>query len=346
MKSEIKHIRLDHLHPNPYRDIEHYPIIERKVEALMRSMKNDDVGMWPSIIARPRGTQGYEMAFGHHRWHAASRLGIDAIPVIVMSLNNDQMLRYMGGENGEDFNTDFLVLLNTWEAGRRFIGGNPPPIDIARKLGWVANFGKDRNERMTATAKGCSNVLELIEKGYMSRDDLGDLSLRAANDIAQRALSMMETLDQTRKLNPTKQHELVVEHEKKVVADAARDTMKDLRQGKIGLMDAGRSIVNKSYHATKLKDALKPLFDKFCYQLAGDIRQVLDKNDVLKRNIEEVIANIQHVTLTKDVIAVSNVSAQLAELRDRVEEFRKRINKAKSAPKSGGTATPLVAKRG
>jgi hypothetical protein len=30
------------------------------------------------------------------------------------------MLQFMGRENGEDYNAEFLVMLNTWEAAARF----------------------------------------------------------------------------------------------------------------------------------------------------------------------------------------------------------------------------------
>ena len=36
---------------NPYRRLHAYPYIETKIEALQRSIK--EVGVWPSVIARP-----------------------------------------------------------------------------------------------------------------------------------------------------------------------------------------------------------------------------------------------------------------------------------------------------
>ena len=35
--------------------------------------------------------------------------------MIVRDLTDQQMLELMGRENGEDYSTDFLVMLNTWE---------------------------------------------------------------------------------------------------------------------------------------------------------------------------------------------------------------------------------------
>ena len=48
------------------------------------------------------------------------------------------MLEYMGRENMEDYNADFLTMLNSWEAAVKFSGAIPQKIkdiEIARVLG-------------------------------------------------------------------------------------------------------------------------------------------------------------------------------------------------------------------
>lgn len=47
---------------------------------------------------------------------------------------------FMGRENGEDYGSEFLVMLNTWEAAIKFLlpqGSKNRPVDIARLLGWT-----------------------------------------------------------------------------------------------------------------------------------------------------------------------------------------------------------------
>ena len=90
-----------------------YPFNERKIETLCRSIK--DVGLWEGVIARRKGNR-FELAFGHHRREAARRSKLKTIPVIVRDLSDEQMLQFMGRENAEDYNADFLVMLETWEA--------------------------------------------------------------------------------------------------------------------------------------------------------------------------------------------------------------------------------------
>jgi hypothetical protein len=50
------------------------------------------------------------------------------------------MLEDMGRENMKDFNAEFLVMLESWEAGASFAGGlrqNVEAIDPAKRLGWT-----------------------------------------------------------------------------------------------------------------------------------------------------------------------------------------------------------------
>jgi hypothetical protein len=57
----------------------------------------------------------------------------------------------MGRENGEDYASDFLIMLNTWDGAVRFIDNSKAktrfeskdskPLDIARLLGWRRHTG-------------------------------------------------------------------------------------------------------------------------------------------------------------------------------------------------------------
>lgn len=92
-QSRMEMVLIESIDANPHRQIDKYPFIERKIEALMRSYT--EVGMWEGIIARQNGNR-YEIAFGHHRLEAARRSVIGALPVIVRELTDAQMLQFMG----------------------------------------------------------------------------------------------------------------------------------------------------------------------------------------------------------------------------------------------------------
>ena len=119
--SILKTVGMGLIHANPYRMIEVYPWIEPKVESLVRSI--NDVGFWEGVIARPNPEgSGYQIAFGHHRIEAAKRAGLDKAPIIVRDLTDEQMIQFMGRENGEDYKADFIVMLNAWEGAIKFAG--------------------------------------------------------------------------------------------------------------------------------------------------------------------------------------------------------------------------------
>jgi ParB-like chromosome segregation protein Spo0J len=94
-----------------------------KLEALQHSIEG--VGLWEGIIGRRVGNR-VQLDFGHHRIEAARRAGLTAIPIIIRDLNDEDMLRFLGRENLEDYNADFLVMLETWEAASEYCGARAP----------------------------------------------------------------------------------------------------------------------------------------------------------------------------------------------------------------------------
>jgi hypothetical protein len=61
------------------------------------------------------------------------------IPLIIRGLSDGDMLRFIGRENGEDYSTEFLIMLNTWEGAEKFLfsaeNKRHQQIEIARFLG-------------------------------------------------------------------------------------------------------------------------------------------------------------------------------------------------------------------
>jgi hypothetical protein len=51
------------------------------------------------------------------------------------------MIGFMGRENLEDYNADFLVMLETWESARAYLSAfarkTPQSVEVAHLLGWT-----------------------------------------------------------------------------------------------------------------------------------------------------------------------------------------------------------------
>lgn len=89
-------IALSLIRSNPFRDFDLHPIDPDQVARLRASIDAD--GFWASVVAR-KVSDGYEIAFGHHRVDAARGAGLTHIPIEVRELSDWQMVRMLASEN-------------------------------------------------------------------------------------------------------------------------------------------------------------------------------------------------------------------------------------------------------
>ena len=114
------------------------------------------------------------------------------------------MLAFMGRENMEDYNADFLTMLETWEAAVDHSpsrdGDKNQPVEIASLLGWTQTrpaSGKNKSDgvQMNRTAEACNSAYTLVKDGHVNRDDLHDVTVNDAREILTRASANMKRLD-------------------------------------------------------------------------------------------------------------------------------------------------------
>ena len=98
----IAKIRLGDVRHNPFRKFDEFPLIEKKVAALVNSIQ--ETGFWDNVLGRIV-VDGVEIAYGHHRIEAARRVYGDdhEIGITIRDLSDIEMLRVMGLENSEDW---------------------------------------------------------------------------------------------------------------------------------------------------------------------------------------------------------------------------------------------------
>lgn len=318
----IANVALSALEPNPHRDLGTYPFVERKVESLVRSI--EDIGMWESVIARPHGDK-YQLAFGHHRVEAAKRCGIEVIPVIVKDLTDEEMLQYMGRENGEDYSTDFLVMLNTWEGAERFRrrgAGKCESLSIAQMLGWTRKA--DGNfDRMNETAQACAAAHELISGGYMKRDDLRDLSVKSAKEIVQRSSARIAEIDKLAKVTQRPAEE--VKAAKELVGKAAVTTASKVREGSVAQRDLRSQVdVEAMRHARAEKAKPSPLFAVFAKGLSDSLEKML-QSDAAADRLSEIANAVGMVTMDEDKEVLRRVDFHLGEVAVRATKWQKKL---------------------
>ncbi len=114
-------IRIEDIEPNPFRQIEHYPIDRNKVEALKNSINETD--FWNNILVRehPEKEGKYQLAYGHHRLAALKELNWEVINIQVHNIDDDRMIKIMANENFEDWRSSPLITIETVSAARLYI---------------------------------------------------------------------------------------------------------------------------------------------------------------------------------------------------------------------------------
>jgi ParB/RepB/Spo0J family partition protein len=321
--TEILEVEISAIDANPYRLLKDYPFVENKIEALKRSFA--DVGMWPGVIARRAGNR-FQIAFGHHRIEAARQNKLKRVALIVQELDDEKMLQFMGRENMEDYNADFLCMLETWEAAVSFarrVAQNVKDIEISRLLGWTR--GDHTRDRMNDTAMACNAAHKLISGGYMSRDDLHNLSVRAAIEITGRAQSRMEQLEALGKKTQRPAHE--IETAKKQIARGAKRVAKDFRENRhgLGIRDLKGQVDLEAYKSSRDTKRQSPLFAMFGDAVADSISKMLTK-DTNAEKLAEIVRALPKLELEEDAAALRKIDFALAELGEHVApSWRKKL---------------------
>jgi hypothetical protein len=324
---EIEAVALTAIDPNPYRDLGRYPWVERKVEQLKRSIA--DVGFWEGVIARPHGER-FQTAFGHHRIEAGRRLGLATVPLIVRPLTDEQMLAFMGRENGEDYGTDLLVMLNAWEGAVEFLssGGAPPkPLAVAALLGWTTRHS-DGGQTMTDVGKACSGAFTLIRDGQMARSEFAGLSVAAAHRVVSAAAHRMEMADKLMRANNIAAHK--IEATKKHIGKAATLTIKDYQDGKIAHRDLRVQLDLHTYRFAREAQRRTPLFEAASDTLLRQIEGVLN-GDNAEKKLMEIHKALANITENEDWQAVQRVGLALKQLSDRAGDWHRKLTDPRRA---------------
>jgi hypothetical protein len=145
MKISFKDIR-----PNPFRNLNSFPLDQQKVTELVSSIKATDAGFWDNVLVRKNG-DFYELAYGHHRLEAARQAGLKEADFIVKKLTDDEMLKIMVLENRADLErTQVSILVEGVEALVNAIAAGTVAVKVDPKT------SKDHIRNAPSFISGCS----------------------------------------------------------------------------------------------------------------------------------------------------------------------------------------------
>src|SRR5215472_9663817 len=97
MKKSFDMIPLNQIVHNPWRDLKLNPLDDEHIADLREAM--GDFEFQGALTGRKRDDGKIEIAYGHARLAAAKKAKIDAVPVEIANLDDDDMLRLMTDEN-------------------------------------------------------------------------------------------------------------------------------------------------------------------------------------------------------------------------------------------------------
>lgn len=111
MKVKIKDIV-----PNHHRLLYAYPIDQKKVDAIRKSIKQ--TGFWDNIVGRKIEDGKVELAYGHHRWYALQQQfkPNHEVNIIIRDLNDATLLKIMAAENQEEWKSNAAIEHETIKA--------------------------------------------------------------------------------------------------------------------------------------------------------------------------------------------------------------------------------------
>jgi ParB-like chromosome segregation protein Spo0J len=205
-------VKISELRPNPFRNIEHYPIDAEKVKTLVASI--GQTGFWDNILARKEDGQ-IQIAYGHHRLAALKKAmkPSDSVDIPVKPLDDATMLKIMANENMDEWKTSPGVIDETVRATRKFLEEHPEekkklyahgrititgaPM-IAKFLGW------DEDEKTGAwnpdRIRYALERLGLIDEGIVEPEAIRNLPTeRAARDFVKAVKQFKPTHVQQKK---------------------------------------------------------------------------------------------------------------------------------------------------
>lgn len=320
MISKIMQVPIRDIDPNPFRLLGKYPYNEKKLEALERSI--NDVGLWEGIIGRENGNR-VEIAFGHHRHKAAFNAGLDKIPVIIRNLTDEQMLQFMGRENLEDYNADFLAMLETWEAALLFLKSKETQtIEIARLLGWTRRHHTG-NDTINNTASACNAAYALINAGHLNREDLTNLAVSNVLQLVERTYARVKQIDEWAK--EKKVDHKVVEQQKQHLAGAAKSVAKQVREGTIATKDVRERVDLEAFSRQIKANKGIPNFSVYGEAL-GDMIQKMLANDAAADRLQQIQEVVHEMTDPNDQRIVKRISFELDHLINRANEHKRKLD--------------------
>jgi len=201
-------VKIKDLEPNPFRDIENYPIDEMKVENLVNSI--NETGFWENILARKRDGK-IQIAYGHHRLQALQQIYAlgDEIDIPVKELDDATMLKIMANENYDAWGTNTKVLDETVRVARNFLKEHPEEA-----IKYYDNKYKNIGASQNASIIGATIIARFLG-GNWTRDmidpSIERLKLQESGELDKEAVELFDKPTYAKRFTDTMKKEKITD---------------------------------------------------------------------------------------------------------------------------------------
>jgi hypothetical protein len=291
-------IKVSSIKPNPFRDIDRYPIDRDKVESLKAKIKK--TFFWNNIVCRKVGAF-YEIAYGHHRLIAIKECGIKEIDIPVVELSDAEMVLMMADENHKDWNTSAAVVLETVRATKKFIDDElsryATLADLRRSKSYLISL-LDRNitegKYQDLKKNGCGQTLILKFLGddwkqWHIQDALKILNLIEEGKVSEKAVNALPSMSHAKEfLGAVDDYDLDHKEQEKAVKEVV-----ERQGGKRAVREEARRIRrNEETTDVELADAIfeiEGLLNKVDEQARALANKITDLNSRLEQmNVQQI----------------------------------------------------------
>ena len=310
-------IKVRDVRPNPYRNIDHYPLNKEKIMALTQSIEK--TGFWDNLVGREVNGE-VQIAYGHHRIEAlrlAEGFGYDfEFDLPIKNIDDATMIQIMANENMQEWGHDITVIDETVKVTKKYLENdfaflaakdanmkNHPNVrwdgktvsgkDIAEFLGWSSSKVNTSLRRIDA-----------IESGKVSKVALETFQPEKSKHFLQSVTKHDFT--------PKEQEEIAVELVEK---DVSRSDFKNVLEAKAFEKKYGADFGKKKEDK---KDNQILEFDRELGNIAKEITNLSDKFLKLKNLKDE----LQSVTSKKGLFNLKILFMAFGNLETRMKRFK------------------------
>lgn len=310
-------IKVRDVHPNPYRNIDHYPLNKEKIMALTQSIER--TGFWDNLVGREVDGK-VQIAYGHHRIEAlrlAEGFGYDyEFELPIKNIDDGTMIQIMANENMQEWSHSIGVIDETVKVAKEYLENDSLFLagkrsqkrsrdeyktqasskDIADFLGWSLSKVSQSLKR-----------LNLINEGVIEKEAVESLPSSTHADEFVSAINVSKV-----KFTPQEQKEIVKEI---IDSGEGKRQVKQRIEAKAFEKKHGSDFGKKKTEKTdyKIKE-----FDRELGNIAHDISSLSDKFLKLKNLKDE----LQSVTSKEGMFNVKILFIAFGNLETRMQKFK------------------------